>query len=58
VTSGWMCEGLENKNPDCEAVAYSIAPSQIVADAYDGIYKILLHEDKSWDKYSSLGHRE
>jgi len=40
------------------AMAFSMAPSQIVGDASEGNYEILLHEDKSWDQYSSLGHPE
>lgn len=36
MESGWLCEDLEIKNPNCEAVAYSMAPSQIVADASEG----------------------
>jgi len=58
VESCWLCEGLENKNPNCKAVAYSMAPSEIMADASAGNYKIPLHEDKSWDQYSSPGHPE
>lgn len=58
MESGWLCEGLENKNLNCEAVAYSMVTSQIMADASEGNYKILLHEDTSWDQYSSLEHPE
>jgi len=58
VESVWLCEDLEIKNPNCEAVAYSMAPSQIVDDACEGNYKILLQKDKSWNQYASSGHRE
>jgi hypothetical protein len=58
VESDWLCKDLEIKNPNCEAVAYSMAPSQIVADASEGNYKILLLKDKSWNQNSSPGHRE